>query len=104
MTPRISSVEARPGHKLRVEFENGEGRLFDVTPYLDKGVFRELRDEAYFRRVRPVWGGVGWPHEQDLSADTLYCAGKPVGTASAGPGRGDRSQPPTPMAARSDRG
>jgi Protein of unknown function (DUF2442) len=78
MTPKITQVEARPGHMLHVGFENGESRLFDVTPYLDKGVFRELRDEAYFRRVRPVAGGVEWPHEQDLSADTLYVAGTPL--------------------------
>ncbi len=77
MTPKITQVEAWPGHRLRVGFENGEARLFDVTPYLDKGVFRQLRDEAYFQRVRTVWGGVEWPHEQDLSADTLYCAGTP---------------------------
>ncbi len=77
MTPKITHVEARPGHRLRVGFENGEERLFDVTPLLDKGVFQELRNEAYFQRVRPVWGGVEWPDEQDLSADTLYCAGTP---------------------------
>ena len=103
MTPRISHVAAESGHQLRVEFENGESRLFDVTPYLDKGVFQELRDEAYFQRVRPVWGGVGWPHEQDLSADTLYLAGNPVATASGSANRDERSQPPAPMAARSDR-
>jgi len=96
MTPKIAHVEARPGHKLHVGFENGEARLFDVTPYLDKGVFQELRDEAYFQCVRPVWGGVEWPHEQDLSADTLYCAGTPLAptrpvTSSR---RDDRAQRP----------
>ena len=103
MTPKITHVEARPGHNLRLVFENGEARLFDVTPYLDKGVFRELRDEAYFRRVRPVWGGVEWPHEQDLSADTLYCAGTPVASPSASLGRDDRSEPPALHAAPIDR-
>jgi uncharacterized protein DUF2442 len=96
MTPKITQVEARPGHKLHVGFENGESRLFDVTPYLDKGVFRELRDEAYFQRVRPVAGGVEWPHEQDLSADTLYVAGTPLPSSrSATPSnRHDRSHRP----------
>ncbi len=54
MTPKITHVKACPDHKLHVGFESGEARLFDVTPYLDKGVFRELRDEAYFQRVRSV--------------------------------------------------
>ena len=106
MAPKITQVEARPGHKLHVGFENGESRLFDVTPYLDKGVFRELRDEAYFRRVRPVAGGVEWPHEQDLSADTLYVAGIPLPSSrSTTPSsRHDRShRPPAHHAARVNR-
>ncbi len=106
MAPKITHVEARPGHRLRVGFENGEARLFDVTPHLDKGVFRELRDEAYFQRVRPVWGGVEWPHEQDLSADTLYCAGTPLTPSRSvtSSRRDDRShQPAARHAARADR-
>ncbi len=105
MTPKIAQVEARPDHKLHVRFDNGEARLFDVTPYLDKGVFQELRDETYFRRVRRVWGGVEWPHEQDLSADTLYCAGTPVAVlrSTASSGQDDRSQSPALHAAPVDR-
>ncbi|HET6567104.1 MAG TPA: hypothetical protein VFG50_04005, partial [Rhodothermales bacterium] len=32
----------------------------------------------YFRQVRLVWGGHGidWPHEQDLSKDTVYAESK----------------------------
>ncbi len=78
MTPQISQVESRPNYKLYVRFENGEVRLFDVRPFLDKGIFRELEDETYFRRVRRISGGVEWPNEQDLSADTLYLAGTPL--------------------------
>lgn len=78
MTPKITHVETSPGHRLRVGFENGETRLFDVTPYLGTGVFQELRDETYFRRVRAIGIGVEWPNEQDLSADTLYRAGVPA--------------------------
>lgn len=94
MTPKITHVEAQQGHNLRLVFENGEARLFDVTPYLDKGVFRELRDEAYFQRVRPIWGGVEWPHEQDLSADTLYCSGIPIASSAESRDLDDRSAAP----------
>ncbi len=106
MTPKITHVEARPGHRVRVGFENGETRLSDVTPYLDKGVFRQLRDEAYFQRVQPVRGGVEWPHEQDLSADTLYCAGTPLtpSRSVSSSRRGNRSHQSTArQAAQADR-
>lgn len=75
MTPQIAKVDVMPGYKLCVQFGNGESRLFDIGPYLNKGVFKELKNEAYLKKVRIISGGVDWPHEQDLSADTLYYRG-----------------------------
>ena len=75
MTPQIAKVEVMPEYKLCVRFGNGESRLFDVRPYLNKGVFKELKNESYLKKVRIISGGVEWPHEQDLSADTLYYRG-----------------------------
>jgi hypothetical protein len=53
-------------------FTNGEKGVFDCRPFLEFGVFRELQEEAYFRRVRVEGGTVAWPHEQDICSDTLY--------------------------------
>ena len=78
MTPRIVAVEVLPEYKLCVRFGNGESRLFDVGPYLNRGIFKELKSESYLKKVRIISGGVEWPHEQDLSADTLYCRGIPL--------------------------
>lgn len=75
MTPQIAKVEVMPEYKLYIRFGNGESRLFDVGPYLNKGVFKELRNESYLKKVRIISGGIDWPHEQDLSADTLYYRG-----------------------------
>jgi hypothetical protein len=76
MNPEVRKAEALPNYKLRLEFENDEVKEFDVTPYLDKGVFSELKSEAYFRRVKVSFGAVEWPNEQDFSKDTLYMLGK----------------------------
>ena len=57
---------------LLLLFANGEQRLFDISAYLDTGVFRGLRDAAIFRAARVVAGSVEWPGEIDLSYDTLY--------------------------------
>ncbi len=58
-------------YKLKVVLSNGKQGIFDVAPYLDRGVFHELKDHDYFRRVKVAFGGVMWPHEQDFSADTI---------------------------------
>ena len=81
MNPRVQSVRAEKGYRLRIVFDNGEVRLYDCRPLLDFGVFRELRDVGYFRRVRAAYGTVVWPHEQDICPDTLYEDSEPVENA-----------------------
>lgn len=76
ITPRINQVIPKAGFVLEIIFETGERRSFSLEPYLDKGLFKELRNEKYFYQVKNIVDGVSWPHEQDLSADTLYFAGK----------------------------
>ena len=75
MNPKVQKVVAHKDYTLLVTFENGEERVFDVKPYLDKGVFRELQDIAYFRRVKVLWGAIAWPNEQDLSHDRHHQMG-----------------------------
>ena len=78
MNPAVTNVEPLADHILKVVFENGDIRLFDVRPLLNRGIFAELQDETYFKKARVAFGAVCWPHEQDLSKDTLYLLGKPV--------------------------
>ncbi len=72
MNPKVTRATPQPNHHLLLEFDNGETRLFDLTPWLDKGVFRALRDSPEFAQVRAVDGSVEWPGEIDFSYDTLY--------------------------------
>ena len=69
---KVVSVAPLEGHRLELRFDTGERRIFDLTPYLDRGIFTELKDPAYFRTARVAFGAVAWPHDQDLSPDTLY--------------------------------
>jgi len=53
--PKTVAVECRPDHQLAVEFDTGERGVFDMKPYLNKGVFKALRDEdASCAKSRPV--------------------------------------------------
>ncbi len=72
MNPRVESVRPLAAHRLRLKFTNGEVGVYDCAHLLDFGVFRELRDPAYFRSARVFLGTVVWPHEQDICPDTLY--------------------------------
>ena len=80
LVPRVTSVEPVADYALCVTFATGEVRRLDCRPFLGKGVFRRLEDEAEFRRVEPIngGGGIGWASGADLSRDTVFAAGEPV--------------------------
>lgn len=72
MNPRVMGVAPKDDYKLELAFANGETGVFDCLPFLDFGVFKELRDVEYFRQASVMHGTVVWPHEQDICPDTLY--------------------------------
>jgi hypothetical protein len=73
----VIAVEPLENYKLRVRLSNGRKGIFDMSAYLDKGVFRELKDPKYFNLVYIDYGTVVWPHEQDIAPDTIECLLQP---------------------------
>ena len=67
----VKIVKPLPAYRIYVEIENGRKGIFDLKPYLDRGIFRELRDVHYFNQVGILFGAVTWPHEQDIAPETL---------------------------------
>lgn len=78
MNPRVVDVKPITDFMLILTFSNNEVRVFDMKPYLDKGIFRELRDPRAFNAVQPFLGSVQWPGGQDLCPDTLYLLSIPA--------------------------
>ena len=76
MNPRV--VNVKPGHDytLLIIFNNGEEKSFDVKPYLEIGLFKELKDACVFNSVKPFLGSIQWANGLDLCPDTLYLEGK----------------------------
>ncbi len=76
MNPRIENVKPNPNYTLTLTFASNEVKVFDVKPYLDKGIFRELKDIGLFNSVKPFLGSIQWKNGQDLCPDTLYLESK----------------------------
>ncbi|RJP30093.1 MAG: DUF2442 domain-containing protein [Candidatus Omnitrophota bacterium] len=89
MNPRVLLVHPNSNYTLTLTFTNRETKTFDVKPYLDRGIFRELRDKSLFYSVRPFLGSVLWKNGQDFCPDTLYEESIPCDTIS-----GDVTSPP----------
>lgn len=74
----VKTVRPLDDYRIYVEIEDGRKGIFDLKPYLDRGVFRELRDKRYFEQVGIVFGAVTWPHEQDIAPETLVAGMVPA--------------------------
>ena len=67
----VKKVKPLSDYKIHVEMEDGKNGIFDMTPYLDHGVFKELKNINYFNQVYILFGAVTWPNEQDIAPETL---------------------------------
>jgi hypothetical protein len=78
MNPRVSAVKPNPDYTITLTFTDGDVRSFDVRPYLNRGIFQELRAMSIFNSVKPCLGSVQWENGQDFCPDTLYLDSVPV--------------------------
>lgn len=69
---KVVSAKANDDFTLDLKFDDGSYRRFDTKPYLDKGIFNELKDLNYFRNFCIAFGTVQWKNEQDFAPETLY--------------------------------
>lgn len=75
---RVQKVEPRDDYTLLLTFEDGERRIFDMKPYLDRGVFRELKDIEMFKTARVCFSSVSWANDADFDPEALYDLGLPL--------------------------
>ncbi len=68
----VTNVQAQPGHILLLEFENGEWRRFDMSPYIGQKPWHQLKNSPLFHKAKVEYGTVVWPGEIDIDPETLY--------------------------------
>lgn len=78
--PHVVAVSAEDSRHLLLEYETGERKRFDASPWFKGEFFSRLGDAEYFQRVRVIDGGmaVGWPEGQDIGPEDLYDLGVSV--------------------------
>lgn len=74
----VQEVQALPDYQLLLTFSNGKKAVFDVKPYLEKGVFSALKDESLFKSVRVSFDTVAWGNGADLCPEVLYSNSRPL--------------------------
>ena len=81
LQPKLTNVTPLESYRLKLEYETGEVKVFNVLPYISGSWYEELRDSAYFKTVHLLPGGSGieWENGQDIAPHELYeCSEKAV--------------------------
>lgn len=76
--PRPTAVTVAADYTLRITFNNGEIRLFNVTPYLAYPAFEALKVISVFTQARVAHNTVVWNEEVDIAPENLYLESTPV--------------------------
>ena len=73
----VKNVKPTSDYQLHLEFENGEKRIFDMVPYMEKRPFIRLKGSPLFAMAKVEYGTVVWPGNIDIAPETLYDKSKP---------------------------
>ena len=69
----IKNVKPLDDYKLFLEFYNGEKRIFDMKPLLEKTAYKPLRDKDIFNKVHIIYDyTIAWNEGIDMCPDSLY--------------------------------
>ncbi|GHU09176.1 hypothetical protein FACS189431_6790 [Alphaproteobacteria bacterium] len=74
----VTAVSPLNNYMLLLTFENGERRRFDMKPYLDKGIFKELKVPNMFNTVRISFDSIAWANNADIDPEVLYSDSVPL--------------------------
>lgn len=72
MRPKAINVKVLDNYKLEIIFDNGEIRIFDVTPYFKFKIFKELKVDNKFKKVKVEGLSIEWENGADICPDELY--------------------------------
>lgn len=73
----VVRVVAKPDYTLFLEFENGEERIFDMDPLMNRKPFDQLKGPL-FMKATIDYGTVVWPGNIDIAPETLYDRSRPA--------------------------
>ncbi len=63
---------------MLLTFENGEKRLYNALPLLNKPICAALKDISLFMKAKAAFGTVVWNDDLDIAPEHLYEASVPI--------------------------
>ena len=68
----VREVDAKPDYTLLITFTDGEKRLYNARPLLNKKLYASLLNLEFFLSARAEYGTVVWNDDIDIAPEHLY--------------------------------
>ena len=78
LQPRVLEVTPLANYKVKITFETGEKKIFDVKPYISGEWFGKLKSVDFFNTVRVAGRTIEWAGGQDIAPHELYEHSVPI--------------------------
>ncbi len=72
ISPRIKNVIPNENYQLKIEYENGETKTYDMLKQLEHEHYKNLRNIAYFMLAKNAEVTIEWPDGEDIDPNELY--------------------------------
>jgi hypothetical protein len=72
MYKSVIKVKPLEEYRLSLIFEDNTERIFDVKPYLNTGLFAQLKDKTLFDTVHISFDTIEWDNGLDMDPEMLF--------------------------------
>lgn len=74
----VKEVQPKDDYTLLLTFADGTKRIYDARPLLEKAIYSQLKNLAFFLRAKVECGTVVWNDDIDIAPEHLYECSEPV--------------------------
>lgn len=74
----VKDVAPQRDYTLLITFINGEKRIYNARPLLNKAIYSSLRNIGFFMKAKVSCGTVIWDDDIDIAPEHLYECSQPA--------------------------
>ena len=74
----VKDVAPQRDYTLLITFVNGEKRIYNARPLLNKAIYSSLRNIGFFMKAKASCGTVIWDDDIDIAPEHLYECSQPA--------------------------
>ena len=74
----VKDVAPQRDYTLLITFINGEKRIYNARPLLNKAIYSSLRNIGFFMKAKASCGTVIWDNDIDIAPEHLYECSQPA--------------------------